>query len=127
MTGGNNPPTSRNEEIFYADLMGGIPTADTLKVQVTTTTPTNTGDPVNIFDLGRRMSRDGRYIAFDSFADLANENNGTNYTSFALYLYDTTANTFRRIGPRAMPTLRPLAVTFSIIPDLLTMTRREHR
>ncbi|CAN5142856.1 hypothetical protein BH20ACI2_BH20ACI2_18760 [soil metagenome] len=107
--GGNNRPTSRvaadnllesrNEEIFYADLNGaGGPIAGK---QVTTTTPTNPGDPVNILDLGRRLSRDGRYIAFDSYADLAKENNGTNYTSFALYLYDAVSDTFRRIGPRS--------------------------
>ncbi len=96
---GSNPSTSRNEEIFYADLSaGGVPTGGK---QVTTTTPTNAGDPVNIFDLGRRMSRDGRYIAFDSYADLANENGGTNYTSFATYLYDTTTSTFRRILARS--------------------------
>src|SRR5438034_568335 len=42
-------------------------------------------------------------MAFDSYADLASENGGTNYTSFALYLYDTTlaTNAFRRIGPRS--------------------------
>lgn len=101
MTGGANPVTSRNEEIYYADLVAGSPTTGTVKKQVTTTTSTNAGDPVNILDLGRRMSRDGRYIAFDSYADLASENSGTNYTSFALYLYDTTANTFRRIAPRS--------------------------
>jgi Tol biopolymer transport system component/cell division septation protein DedD len=103
MTGGSNDPPSRNEEIFYADLIAGSPTTNTVKKQVTTTTPTNPGDPVNILDLGRRMSRDGRYIAFDSFADLANENGGTNYTSFATYLYDTsvTPGTFRRILPRS--------------------------
>ena len=47
------------------------------------------------------MSRDGRYIAFDSYADLAGENGGANYTSFALYLYDAMTSTFRRIGPRS--------------------------
>lgn len=101
MTNGNNPPTSRNEEIFYGDLVNGSPTVDTLKMQITTTTPTNPGEPVNVLDLGRRMSRNGQYIAFDSYADLANENGGTNYRSFALYLYNTVDNSFRRIGPRS--------------------------
>jgi uncharacterized protein (TIGR03437 family) len=100
MTGGNNPLSSRNEEIFYCDLNAlGAPTGT--RKQVTVTTPTNPGDVVNILDIGRRMSRDGRYIAFDSYADLANENNGTNYTSFATYLYDTTNDTFRRILARS--------------------------
>lgn len=100
-TGGVNPVASRNEEIYFADLVGGSPNSATTKRQVTTTTSTNPGDPVNILDLGRRMSRDGRYIAFDSYADLANENSGTNYTSFALYLYDTSNNSFRRVAPRS--------------------------
>lgn len=93
---GSNPLASRNEEIFYANLVNGVPTGGK---QVTTTTPTNAGDPVNILDLGRRMSRDGRYIAFDSYADL--EAGGANKTSFALFVYDTIALTFRQVGPRS--------------------------
>ncbi len=81
---GSNPLSSRNEEIFYADLAGGNPTGGR---QVTTTTPTNAGDLVNLLDLGKRMSRDGRFIAFDSYADLANEHSGTNQTSFALIYF----------------------------------------
>ena len=101
LTCGANPSTSRNEEVFFIDLTGGaVPAACT---QITTTTPTTPGGIVNNLALGRRMSRDGRYIAFDSFADLAGENSGTNFTSFASYLYDTTlaSNAFRRIGPRS--------------------------
>ncbi len=104
MTGGSN--TDRNVEIFFADLDStGNPTATSIKRQVTTTTRTNPGDVINILDFGRRMSRDGRYIAFDSFADLGGESGGANQTSFALYLFDATvaapANPFRRIGARS--------------------------
>jgi hypothetical protein len=102
---GSNPLASRNEEIFYADLALGSPTGGK---QITTTTPTNLGDPVNILDLGRRMSRDGRFIAFDSFADLGTEPNGANKTAFALFLYDAQAppptpgnSPFRQIGLRS--------------------------
>ena len=97
---GSNPSTSRNEEIFYADLSGGSPTGGK---QVTTTTPTNPGEVVNVLDFGKRMSRDGRFIGFDSYADLANEHSGANQTSFALYVFDATltTNPFRRIGPRS--------------------------
>jgi uncharacterized protein (TIGR03437 family) len=98
MTSGAN--TDQNEEVFYADLdANGSPTGT--KKQVTTTARVNASDVVNIFNYGERMSRDGRYIGFDSYADLTNENGGTNQTSFALYVYDATANTFRRIGPRS--------------------------
>ena len=104
MTGGNNPESSRNEEIFVADLTGGAPGAGDLKKQLTVTTQTNPGDLVNILDYGRRMSRDGRFVAFDSYADLANENGGTNQTSFALYVYDLAnpaSPVVRRVGPRS--------------------------
>lgn len=100
MTDGTNPSTSRNEEIFAADLNAAGAPAGTQR-QITTTTPLTPGAPVNILDLGRRMSRDGNFLAFDSYADLANENGGTNQTTFATYLYDYTANTFRRMLPRS--------------------------
>lgn len=95
MTGSN---TDNNEEIFFVDLDSNG-TLGTNKKQVTTTARTNPGDVVNILNSGRRMSRDGRYIIFDSFADLANENSGANYPSFTTYIYDTTltTNTFQRI------------------------------
>ncbi len=97
MSGGNNPAASRNEEIFYADLNAiGAPI---LGKQVTTTTPTNPGDVVNILDYGRRMSRDGRFIAFDSTADLAGS--GANAAGFALFVYDTATSIFRQVGPRS--------------------------
>lgn len=98
MTGGTN--TDLNEEVYYADLdASGNPTGT--KKQVTATARVNAGDVVNIFSYGERMSRDGRYIAFDSYADLANENSGANQPGFAVFLYDTVANTFRRVGPRS--------------------------
>lgn len=98
MTGGSNPEASRNEEIFFTDIGAtGAPTGTSK--QITTTTPTDSQIIVNILDPGRRMSRDGRYIAFDSFADLTN--NSSTLTSFALYVYDTTTNTIRQIGPRS--------------------------
>ena len=73
MSGGSN--SDGNIEIFYTDL-DNLGTPSSNRTQVTTTTRANPGAIVNIFDLGRRMSRDGRYIAFDSFADLANDKAG---------------------------------------------------
>lgn len=97
MTGGSN--ADLNEEIYYTDLTAGSPSGTPR--QITQTTRANPGNIVNILDIGRRMSRDGRYIAFDSFADLSATGTGTNLSSFALYLYDTVENTFQRVGPRS--------------------------
>jgi len=97
MSGGTNPKASRNEEIFYADLnANGAPI---LGKQVTNTVGTVAAPVVNILDYGRRLSRDGRFIAFDSTADLVG--GGANATGYALFVYDITANTFRQVGPRS--------------------------
>ena len=100
MTGGSN--CDNNEEIFYTDLNASTGAPTGTKRQVTQTTPTNPGDVVNILNYGKRMSRDGRYIAFDSYADLTAANNPIQ-TSFALYVYDTTlmTNAFRQVAPRS--------------------------
>ena len=100
MTGGNNPAASRNEEIFFSDLdASGAPTG--IRRQVTVTTPTNAGDLVNLWEYGKRMSRNGQYIAFDSFADLASEHGGANQAGFATFIYDTGTSTFRRVLARS--------------------------
>lgn len=101
---GSNPSTSRNEEVFVVNLdPSGSPTGCR---QITTTTPPAPGEIVNVLDLGKRMSRNGRYIAFDSYADLANPSpspvpSPSPTPSFATYLYDYNANSFRQIGARS--------------------------
>jgi uncharacterized protein (TIGR03437 family) len=107
-TGGMN--TDRSDEIFYSNLdSAGLPTG--ARVQVTQTTAANQGDIVNIFSYGPRLSRNGRFIAFESFADLTNENMGANYNATAVFVFDASppptmppappSPIFRRIGPRA--------------------------
>lgn len=101
VSGTDGTNTDNNLEIFYTDLNAdGTPDLTRPRKQITNTTRTTAGQIINVFDIGRRMSLDGRYIAFDSYADLA-ANSVTNQTSFALYLYDTTTSTFRQIGPRS--------------------------
>ena len=101
---GSNPSTSKNEEIFVANLNSGVPAGCR---QVTTTTPTNPGEVVNILDFGKRMSRNGRFIAFDSYADLKNEHSGTNQPGFATFIYDYDSgptpgpSSFRQVAARS--------------------------
>jgi uncharacterized protein (TIGR03437 family) len=96
--------TDNNEEIFYTDLTStGALLAGAAK-QVTVTSQAVPGDIVNIWNYGRRMSLDGRYIAFDSYAALSNiGSGGTNTISFALFVYDTNPGStgFTQIGPRS--------------------------
>ncbi len=101
VTGITQSNADRNIEIFFTDLdPNGAVSAGGLKRQITVTTRVNAGDIINVFDFGRRMSRDGNFIALDSYADLA-ATNVTNQTSYALYVYSVTAGTFRQIGPRS--------------------------
>ena len=97
MTGGNN--TDNSEEVFYTDIVGGTGVTANPK-QITQTTPTTPGGIVNIFNYGKRMSRDGRFIALDSFAELENAGGGALQTGFATYVYDT-------MPPPMMPALNP--------------------
>jgi uncharacterized protein (TIGR03437 family) len=94
--------SDKNFEIFFTDLeTNGTASVGGLKKQITATTRTNPGDVVNIFNFGKRISRNGRLIAFDSYADLINENGNTNQTGFAVFLYDVNTDSSRRIGPRS--------------------------
>ena len=104
ITGMTATNTDNNEEIFYTDLtVVGAPSVGTAR-QITVTSQAVPGDIVNVWNFGRRMSLDGRYIAFDSYAALSNiGSGGTNTASFALYLYDTNPGStgFTQIGPRS--------------------------
>lgn len=100
MTGGSN--TDNSGEIFYTDIVAGSGT--TVNQRQVTQTSATPGAIVNTFSYGKRMSRDGRYIAFDSFAELETANSPVQ-TSFATYLFDTmppmSAASFIKVLPRS--------------------------
>jgi uncharacterized protein (TIGR03437 family) len=88
-----------NGEVFYANI--DATGAATGGKQVTNTVRVNPGDVANLYSPGRRISRDGNYIAFESFSsDPANR--GGLVTGLGLYVFDATApvNAYRQIGPR---------------------------
>ncbi len=97
MTGGANPDA--NGEIFFTDIDGSGNPAGTRK-QVTQSTRATFDTISNTFSPGKRLSRTGRYLAFESIADYVGTTG--NQSSNGTYLYDTTAatNAFRLIGPR---------------------------
>lgn len=105
MTSGTN--TDFTEEIFYADIDSNGDLGTLPKIQVTNTVPAVPGTLVNMFDYGKRISRDGRFIAFDSFAAFETSGNPIQ-TSFATYVYDDTppptnppSSKFVRVLPRS--------------------------
>ena len=90
-----------NAEVFIANFNG----ADFSNLRQVTRTPNNasTGLAVNVFSPGsRRLSRDGNYLAFESFADISATGtaSATLQTFRGTYLYNVASNTYALVGPR---------------------------
>jgi uncharacterized protein (TIGR03437 family) len=90
-----------NGEIYIANFNG----TDISNLRQVTRTPTDTttGSTINAFSFGRRLSRNGQFLLFETRAEL-NANGTTNgaLTNFlAIYLYNVAANTLTKVGPRA--------------------------
>ena len=87
-------------EVFVANVSGG--SLANLR-QVSRTPNDALGNVVNLLSYGRRLSRDGRFLLFETRAEL--QANGTPSATladaFATYLYAVDANSFRQVGPRA--------------------------
>jgi uncharacterized protein (TIGR03437 family) len=71
--------------------------------QVTRTkNDTTTQQSAVAFTYGRRLSRDGRWIAFETLADDPKANNtSTNQSFLVSFVYDNLGDTFTKVGPRA--------------------------
>lgn len=100
LAGGNNDGTSGgNGEVYIADYNG---TAMTNVRQVTRTRSDATnGRTVNIFAPGRRLSRDGSLITFESLANDPKANTTTNNEFLGVFVYTVATDTFVQVGPRA--------------------------
>ena len=98
--------TDLREEVFVADFTG---TTVTNYRQITRTKPDsgiNSGITINLLQAGRRLSRDGKFVAYDSRAEDPTSNNGTNSPFQAPFVSDVppnaaTAPTAKLVGPRA--------------------------
>jgi uncharacterized protein (TIGR03437 family) len=104
-TAGNNADV--NGEVYLATISPTTTTVTAIR-QVTRTAPGANGSSVNIFSPGRRVSRNGNLIAFESAADLAG--NAALQSALAIYIYNVGTNTFTQVGPRTAA---------NTVPDLL--------
>jgi uncharacterized protein (TIGR03437 family) len=87
-----------NSEIFVARYNG---TGITSLKQVTKTKQTTLTTPINVLNLGRRVSRDGTYVAFESSTD-APKTGGTiaDPNTYTVFVYNVGDDTFTQVGPR---------------------------
>ncbi len=92
-----------NAEIYIANYNGS--SFSGLR-QVTKTKADATAATVNAFSPGRRLSRDGKLIAFESLADDPKANSSTNKSFLAVFVCaigaNSAADTFSLIGQRAL-------------------------
>jgi hypothetical protein len=95
-----------NAEVYAADFNGSGLTNIRQITKTKADTGLNAGVTLNLLSPGRRMSRDGKFIGYDSRAEDPSANSGTNSPFLAPFVSDipTTAATNsspKLIGPRA--------------------------
>ncbi|HZH89226.1 MAG TPA: hypothetical protein VEX70_01275 [Pyrinomonadaceae bacterium] len=86
-----------NAEVFVAAFNGADTTGLT---QATRTRRTNPNDLVNVLQPGPRVSRDGRYFAFETVASDPKADSTVNQAVRGMYVYQIASDTFIQIGPR---------------------------
>ncbi len=86
-----------NEEVYLFNFNGSAVSG--LR-QVTRTRFTIS--PVNLFQRGRRVSRNGALIAFESLAADPKADNTTNEAGHAIFVYTIATDTFSAVGIRAL-------------------------
>ena len=96
-----------NAEIYAADFTGsGLANIRQVTKTKAETTGNNAGVTLNLLSAGRRLSRDGKFVAYQSRAEDPFANTGTNSPFLAPFVSDvpinaTAASTPKLIGPRA--------------------------
>jgi uncharacterized protein (TIGR03437 family) len=93
--------TDLNAEVYLANFNSATGVVSGLKQVTKTLNDTATHATVNGFQFGRRLSRDGKFIAFESAA--ADPKANAAPTKFPVaFVYDVSADTFAQVGPRAL-------------------------
>ena len=100
LTGTNNDSGGQgNGEVFIGNFSGGT-LSNIRQVTRTLVNPTQPGN-VNVLSPGRRLSRDGSYITFESLAIDPKANTTNNSVSLGAFVYTVATDTFALLVPRA--------------------------
>jgi uncharacterized protein (TIGR03437 family) len=93
-----------NAEVFVADFTGsGLSNVTQVTRTKSETSGAFTGSSVNLLSPGRRMSRDGSLIAFESrAADPKGNDSTTNAVALATFVYNVSGDSFVQVGLRAL-------------------------
>jgi uncharacterized protein (TIGR03437 family) len=100
--GGSSNNADGDAEIYLASVNTSTGAAAVTR-QVTNTKTDATGATVNLFHFGRRVSRDGSMLAFESLATDPKTNSSITQV-YVTFVYDIGLDTFTQVGPRATTT-----------------------
>jgi len=104
IAGGDNNDDGKgngNAEIFLANVNRDTGAVTNAPRQITRTKASATVSIANVLSPGRRLSRDGNFLAFESSAVSPTANDGVNQVGAAIFVYNVAANSFSQFGPRA--------------------------
>src|SRR6476620_1194463 len=101
LAGNNNDDNGHgNEEIFVADFSGSA-VGNFRQLTKTKTVSGVANATVNVLSPGRRISRDGAYVAYESRAVDPTANNTTNAAFLAMFVSKVSDSTAKIVGKRA--------------------------
>jgi hypothetical protein len=94
-----------NAEVYVADFNGsGLENVRQItKTKAEAAGTTNAGLTLNLLSAGRRLSRDGAFVAYESRAEDPTANSATNTSFLAVFVSRTSDSTFKQVGLRALP------------------------
>jgi uncharacterized protein (TIGR03437 family) len=90
-----------NAEIYLATYNGTTINSGSVRQITKTKNSTITQQSAVVFAFGRRLSHDGRWIAFESLNDDPKANAVAGSAFLVTFVYDITGDSFTQIGPRA--------------------------
>jgi uncharacterized protein (TIGR03437 family) len=99
LAGTNNDSNGAgNAEVYLANVAGSGLTniRQVTRTKTSATTPTN----VNVWSPGRRLSRDGGFLAFESLANDPKANTDSNNVALGTFVYTVATDSFVLVAPR---------------------------
>jgi hypothetical protein len=118
LAGNNNDVNGHgNAEVYAADFTGsGLANIRQITKTKEETTGANVGVTLNLLSPGRHLSRDGKFVTYDSRAEDPVANNGTNAAFLAMFVSDVPATAATNPTPKIVGLRAP---NTSILGDVV--------
>jgi uncharacterized protein (TIGR03437 family) len=124
LAGSNNDVDGHgNEEVYVADFTGsGLANIRQVTKTKTETTGPNAGITTTLLSPGRRLSRDGKFVTYESRAVDPVANNGTNLAFLAMFVSDVPTSAVMNPTPKIVGLRAPETSTLGDVAHFPTFT-----